>query len=105
MSDVYLVDDHAMLRDGLRAVLQANGHRVVGESAEPTQALADVQRLAPAILLLDLHLGERSGFELLSEVQRRRLEVRTIVLTMSAQPRHVAEALRAMCSRAPRRPT
>ncbi len=94
MSEVYLVDDHTMLRDGLRAVLQANGHRVVGEPAEPTQALADLLRLAPAILLLDLHLGERSGFELLSEVQRRRLDVRTIVLTMSAQPRHVAEALR-----------
>ena len=94
MSDVYRIDDHTMLRDGLRAVLQANGHRVVGESDEPTQALADLQRLTPAILLLDLHLGERSGFELLSEVQRRRLDVRTIVLTMSAQPRHVAQALR-----------
>ncbi len=94
MSEIYLVDDHTLLRDGLRAVLQSNGHRVVGESADPTQALADLQRLAPAILLLDLHLGERSGFELLGEVQRRRLDVRTIVLTMSAQPRHVAEALR-----------
>lgn len=94
MSEIYLVDDHLMMRDGLRAVLQANGHRVVGESAEPTQALADLQRLAPAILLLDLHLGERSGFELLSEVQRRGLGTRSIVLTMSAQPRHVAEALR-----------
>lgn len=94
MSEIYLVDDHLMMRDGLRAVLQANGHRVVGESAEPTQALADLQRLVPAILLLDLHLGERSGFELLSEVQRRGLGTRSIVLTMSAQPRHVAEALR-----------
>ena len=94
MTDVYLVDDHAMLRDGLRAVLQASGHRVVGESAEPTQALADLQRLVPAVLLLDLQLGQRSGFELLTEVQRRRLTTRTIVLTMSAQPRHVAEALR-----------
>lgn len=94
MTDVYLVDDHAMMRDGLRAVLQAAGYRVVGESADPTQALADLQRLAPALLLLDLHLGERSGLELLTEMQRRRLPVRTIVLTMSAQPRHVAEALR-----------
>ncbi len=91
---VYLVDDHAMLRDGLRAVLQAAGHRVVGESADPTQALAEIQRLAPAVVLLDLQLGQRSGFELLTEMQRRRLTTRTIVLTMSAQPRHVAEALR-----------
>ncbi|MDP1899895.1 MAG: response regulator transcription factor [Rubrivivax sp.] len=94
MSDVYLVDDHAMLRDGLRAVLEVGGHRVVGESADPTQALAEIQRLAPTVLLLDLHLGEHSGFELLTQLQRRQLTVRTIVLTMSAQPRHVAEALR-----------
>jgi DNA-binding NarL/FixJ family response regulator len=94
MTDVYLVDDHAILRDGLRSVLMAAGHRVAGESADPTQALSEIQRLAPAVLLLDLNLGQRSGFELLTELQRRKLEVRTIVLTMSAQPRHVAEALR-----------
>lgn len=94
MSGVYLVDDHAMMRDGLRAVIELAGRHVVGESADPTQALADIQRLKPALLVLDLHLGERSGFELLTEMQRRGLPTRTIVLTMSAQPRHVAEALR-----------
>lgn len=94
MTDIYLVDDHAMLRDGLAAVLQAAGHRVVGQAGEPTLALADIQRLRPEVLLLDLHLGERSGFELLDEMQRRHIEVPTIVLTMSAQPRHVAEAMR-----------
>jgi two-component system, NarL family, invasion response regulator UvrY len=93
MSDVYLVDDHAVLRDGLRAVLEGAGHRVRGETAEITQALADIQRLTPDVLLLDLNLGTRSGFELLTELQRRKSSVRTIVLTMSAQPRHVAEAL------------
>jgi two-component system, NarL family, invasion response regulator UvrY len=94
MSTVYLVDDHAMMRDGLRAVLRASGHQVVGESADPTQALADLQRLVPALALVDLELGQRSGFELLTEVLRRRLTIKIIVLTMSAQPRHVAEALR-----------
>lgn len=94
MSDVYLVDDHTLMRDGLHKVLEAAGHRVVGESADPTEALADIARLTPRVLLLDLNLGQRSGFELLTELRRRNLDVRTIVLTMSAQPRHVAEALR-----------
>jgi len=91
---LYLVDDHVVVREGLRAVLQAAGHRVLGEAAEPTQALADVQRLAPQVLLLDLHLGDRSGLELLADIQRRALPLRSVVLTMSAQPRNVAEALR-----------
>lgn len=94
MTDIYLVDDHAMLRDGMRSLLEAAGHRVVGQSADPTQALADLARLEPALLLLDLHLGDRSGLELLVELQRRGLSTRTLVLTMSAQPRHVAEAMR-----------
>lgn len=94
MSTVYLVDDHAMMRDGLRSVLSAAGHRVVGESADPTQALAELLCLVPDVLLLDLHLGPRSGLELLTDLQRRKATVRVIVLTMSAQPRHVADAMR-----------
>lgn len=94
MSTVYLVDDHTILRDGLRAVLQASGHAVVGESGDPNEALAAIRRLAPEVVLLDLNLGERSGFELLESLQRRKLSTRVIVLTMSAQPRHLAEALR-----------
>lgn len=94
MTTVYIVDDHAMVREGLRAVLEHAGLRVVGESDQPTQALGDVQRLAPQILLLDLNLGQRSGFELLERLQPRKLATRTIVLTMSEQPRDVAQALR-----------
>ena len=94
MSDIYLVDDHALMRDGLRVVLEHGGHRVVGESDDPTIALADIQRLTPGVLLLDLNLGKRSGLELLEQLPRRKLAIRTIVLTMSAQPRHVAEAMR-----------
>lgn len=94
MTRLYLVDDHRIMREGLRALLQTAGHEVVGESADPTEALADLLRLNPEVLLLDLNLGARSGFELLAEMQRRHLPVRCVVLTMSAEPRQVAEALR-----------
>lgn len=94
MSDIYLVDDHVLMRDSLRAVLEDAGHRVVGECADPTRALAELQTLAPSALLLDLNLGGRSGFELLDRLRKRAGGVRTIVLTMSAQPRDVAEARR-----------
>ncbi len=94
MSRVYLVDDHPIMRDGLRALLEGGGHTVVGESANPTEALSELLRLLPEVLLLDLHLGERSGFELLAEVQRRQLSTRCIILTSSALPQDVAQALR-----------
>lgn len=94
MSRIYLIDDHAIMRDGLRFVLEAGGHEIVGEAAEPTPALADLSRMQPDVVLLDLRLGQRSGFELLDEFRRRGWKLRVIVLTMSDQPRHVAEALR-----------
>jgi len=94
MSRIYLIDDHTIMRDGLRVVLESAGHEVVGEADGPTPALADLGRLQPDVVLLDLRLGQRSGFELLDELRKRGLQLRVIVLTMSDQPRHVAEALR-----------
>lgn len=94
MSRIYLVDDHALVRDGMRAVLEASGHEVVGESDQPTAALADIQRVQPDVVLLDLHLGGESGMTVLDELPRRAPQARTIVLTMSPQPQHISEALR-----------
>ncbi|MGQ3001705.1 MAG: response regulator transcription factor [Hydrogenophaga sp.] len=94
MADIYLVDDHVMLREGLRNVLEKAGHRVVGEAGHPAAAIADIVRLQPSVVLLDLHLEPDSGFDVLEEVQRRKLPSRVVMLTMSANPRHVVEALR-----------
>lgn len=94
MTRLYLVDDHQIMREGLRVLMQAWNYKVVGESADPTEALADIQRLKPDVLLLDLQLEGRSGLELLADLRRHNLPTRCVVLTMSAQPRLVAEALR-----------
>lgn len=94
MTRVYLVDDQLILRDGLQALMEAAGHQVVGASSDPTQAVAEAQQNQAQVMLLDLGLGERSGFEVLHELKKRDSPVRAIVLTMSAQPRHVAEAVR-----------
>lgn len=94
MTSLYLVDDHRIVREGLRVLLSAHGHTIVGESADLTAALADIQKLEPAVLLLDLHLEGRSGLELLADMRLRKLDTRCVVLTMLAQPRMVAESLR-----------
>ncbi len=91
---LYLIDDHIVVREGLRALLESHGHQVVGEADEPTPALSEITRLQPDVVLLDLNLGKRSGFEVLAEIERRKLSTKVVVLTMSSQPRNVAEALR-----------
>jgi two-component system invasion response regulator UvrY len=93
LARVYLVDDHIILRDALCALLSAHGHEVIGQSDEPTRALAEIRDALPDVALVDIGLGLRSGFELLAEVRRRNLRVKVIMITMSDQPRDVAEAL------------
>jgi len=94
MSRLYLIDDHVLVREGLRALLDAAGHDVVGECADASRALAVLAALSPEVVLLDLNLGASSVFEVLAGIAERGLPLRVIVLTMSAQPRDVAEALR-----------
>jgi len=94
MARIYLIDDHPIVRAGLSALLQGAGHTIAGEGEDVTQALSEVNRLVPDVLMLDLQLDGRSGFEVLAEMQRRQLSTRVIVLSMSDQPRNVAEALR-----------
>lgn len=91
---LYLVEDHTIVREGLRAVLAGAGLQVVGESAQIGQALADIERLEPDVVLLDLGLGERSGLDLLAQLRDRALATRVIVLTVSDRPSHRAEAMR-----------
>lgn len=94
LASLYLVDDHAILRDALAALLRSHGHEVTGQASEPEAAIEDLRRLAPDIVLIDLNLGNRSGFELLAELRRRGMHVKTLVTTMSSRPSDVAEALR-----------
>lgn len=60
---VLIVDDHAGFRRAARAILEAEGFDVVGESATGTEALAAVERLRPALVLLDICLPDLDGIE------------------------------------------
>lgn len=94
MTAVYLVDDHALMRDGLRALLLPHDYEVVGEAGSLDEALPDIRLLMPDLMLLDLHLGEASGLELQEQLVRRQIPVKTIVLSVDAQVHQVAEASR-----------
>ena len=94
MPRIYLIDDHPIVRAGLSALLKGAGHSIVGEGSDITQVLSDIGRLAPDVVMLDLQLDGRSGFEVMAEMQQRQMPARIIVLSMSGQPRDVADALR-----------
>jgi DNA-binding NarL/FixJ family response regulator len=91
---VVLVDDHHLVREGLRLVLGvADGVEVVGE-AESHRAALEVMDAVPAdVMVLDLGLGDTIGFETLRAVRARHPATRILVLTMHRDPETVRQAL------------
>lgn len=94
MSTLYLVDDHVIVREGMRALFEAAGFEVVGEAGDVAIAAADIARLVPDVVLLDLLLGDHSGMDLLRLLQQSKSRSRVIVLTMSEQARYISEAVK-----------
>lgn len=82
------------MRAGLRALLLSRGLLVVGEAAEPQQALSEILRLQPAVLLLDIRLNGRCGLDLLARLRERGSTAQVVMLSMSDQSQHVAQAWR-----------
>jgi DNA-binding NarL/FixJ family response regulator len=92
---VLLADDHALVRAGIRALLERNRNvEVVGEAGDGLQALELIDRLAPDVLLLDLTMPGLSGFEVLKETRERFPNVNTIVLSVHDSEEYAFHAFR-----------
>jgi DNA-binding NarL/FixJ family response regulator len=70
-SRVLIVDDHPVFREAARDLLEARGYAVVGEAGCAATALAATERLAPDAVLLDVRLGDDSGFDVACALSRR----------------------------------
>lgn len=92
---VLVVDDHAVVREGLRHVLTAaEGFSVVGEAANATEALELAETVRPDVVLLDLTMPGMSGLEAAAELRRRASGARILVLSMHEQDEYVLAAVR-----------
>jgi DNA-binding NarL/FixJ family response regulator len=93
---VLLIDDHALVRAGIRALLGRHaGVEVVGEAAGGREALRLIEELQPDIVLLDIAMPGLSGLEVLAESTKRFPHVRVIILTVHEAGEYALRALRA----------
>ena len=91
-----LVDDHPLVRDGLRARLNATAHlRVVGEAGDGEEALRLAVELKPDLMLTDISMRGMNGIELTQRLRATQPEVRTLVLSMYDNGEYIANAMRA----------
>lgn len=81
MARIVLADDHALVRAGLRRILEATGNVVVGEAADGLEVVPIVQEVRPEILVLDLALPGLHGLDVMREVLRRMPSTRILVVS------------------------
>jgi len=92
---VVLADDHPIVRQGLRTLLEAEGDfAVIGEEADGLKVVELVERLRPNVLLLDVRLPGLNGLEITRQMVQRALPTRIVILSMHANETYVLEALR-----------
>jgi DNA-binding NarL/FixJ family response regulator len=93
---IVLVEDHAILREGLKALIEIEpDFDIVGEFGSVEESLEGIRRLQPDLLLTDLALPGRSGIELLAEIQRLSPLTRKLVLTAHENEEYIRAALSA----------
>ncbi len=93
---VLLIDDHAVVRDGLTALLHAQADiEVVGSFGEARDGLRAAEQLLPSVLILDIAMPRLNGIEAARLFQDRYPEVPILILSMYADTEHVYQALRA----------
>jgi DNA-binding NarL/FixJ family response regulator len=92
---VLIADDHPIVSQGFRALLEREGFEVVAEAADGQEAVRLAKELRPDIAVLDLAMPLMNGLEAGREIQQRQPETRTVLLTMHTEEHHVAAALRA----------
>ncbi|HEY1596031.1 MAG TPA: response regulator transcription factor [Thermoleophilaceae bacterium] len=93
---VLLVDDHAVVREGLRTFLELqDGMEVVGEAEDGRQAVAEAERLTPDVILMDLVMPVLDGVGAMRELRRKLPRVRVIVLTSFAEDDRLLPAIQA----------
>jgi two-component system, NarL family, response regulator NreC len=92
---IILADDHPIVRDGLRAILEREGFKVVAEASNGRDALDWTEKLRPDIALLDLSMPMLNGIDTAREIRRVSPTTKTILLTMHTERQYILEGLRA----------
>ena len=96
---VLVADDHALFREGIRQVLtEAAGFEVVAETGNGADALRQIERTRPDVVLLDITMPDMSGLEVATELQRQGWKPRILMLSVHDHAEYVLQGVRAGAS-------
>jgi len=96
MIKVVLADDHVLVRDGIKALLEdQEGISVIDEASNGKEALEVVSRNKPHVLIVDIRMPEMNGIEVVREMSNSHKDVKTLVLSMHDSEEYVVQAIQA----------
>src|SRR5208283_2757588 len=92
---VVLADDHVIVRQSIRKLLEESNILVVGEASDGLEAFKLVETMQPDILICDINMGAMNGLEVTRRVAKQFQQIKIIILSMFGDDSYVIEALRA----------
>ncbi|HEX8255511.1 MAG TPA: response regulator transcription factor [Thermoanaerobaculia bacterium] len=91
---ILIADDHSLFRDGLRSLLQAQGHEVVGEAKNGREAVELARTLDPDVVLMDLQMPELDGIGATKAIVGAMPEMKVVILTASEEESKLFDAIK-----------
>ena len=91
---ILIADDHSLFRDGLRSLLLAEGHEVVGEAKNGREAVDLARTLKPDLVLMDLQMPELDGIAATRELSAAVPEIKIVILTASEEEAKLFDAIK-----------
>jgi two-component system response regulator NreC len=92
---ILLADDHALIRQGLKALLEKQGFQVVAEASDGQEAVRSVQKTQPDIAIIDISMPILNGMDAARELKKSSPKTKVILLTQHDEDQYVTESLRA----------
>ncbi|MBT7289875.1 MAG: response regulator transcription factor, partial [Chloroflexi bacterium] len=83
MTTILLVDDHAVVRSGLKTIIEKQDDlHVIGEAADGSEAIDQIRKLRPDLVVMDLTMPKKSGLEVSTDICKEFPDIKVLVFTM-----------------------
>ena len=91
---VMLTDDHVLMREGIRQLLEFDGTiKVIEEASDGEECLIKLETSRPQVLLLDINMPKMNGIEVLEEIKRRSIDIKVLILTVHNEIEYLMKAV------------
>ena len=92
--NVMISDDHMLMREGIRQLLEFDGSiKVVAEAANGVECLEKVVSVKPDVLLLDINMPKKNGIEVLEEIKKNKIDTKVLILTVHNEVEYLVRAV------------